>query len=272
MRWIREHKLITALLLVLLILLMIFAVSVMAGKKFDSATSAVNSGVSKISGIFSGVGNAVRNTVKGIFSYRSLEQQMEELQSENASLKRQLAEEKMTQEQLDELQELSSVLNYDYTKKTFDIVSCDVISMDGSNWTNLFTINCGTESGVKVGDAVVNGTGLIGKVEETGKGWSKVMALIDEGSKVSFKLARDRKQLGVVSGNSKGSVSGYMIDGESLVSEGDVIITSGLGTYPEGLEIGSVKSVTYNSNTLLKEITVELAVNFKSLDKVAVIL
>ena len=98
------------------------------------------------------------------------------------------------------------------------------------------------------------------------------MSLIDEGSKVSFKLARDRKQLGVVSGNEKGEVSGYMIDGEALVSEGDVIITSGLGTYPEGLEIGSVKSVTYNSNTLLKEITVELAVNFKSLDKVAVIL
>ena len=79
-------------------------------------------------------------------------------------------------------------------------------------------------------------------------------------------------ELGVVAGNEKGSVSGYMIDGESLVSEGDVIITSGLGTYPPGLEIGSVKSVTYNSNTLLKEITVELAVNFKSLDKVAVIL
>ena len=56
------------------------------------------------------------------------------------------------------------------------------------------------------------------------------MSLIDEGSKVSFKLARDRKQLGVVSGNEKGEVSGYMIDGEALVSEGDVIITSGLGT------------------------------------------
>ena len=57
-----------------------------------------------------------------------------------------------------------------------------------------------------------------------------MMSLIDEGSKVSFKLARDRKQLGVVSGNEKGEVSGYMIDGEALVSEGDVIITSGLGT------------------------------------------
>lgn len=272
MRWMREHKLITALLLVFLLLLLIFAASMAAGGRFAHVTEPINTGVSKVSGIFSKAGNTIRDNVKGIFSYRSLQKEVEALKSENAELTRQLAEEKLTKQQLDELKELAEALNYDYTEQKFDIVTGDVISLDGSNWTNIFTINCGTESGIKVGDAVVNGIGLIGKVEEAGEGWSKVMSLIDEGSKVSFKLARDRKQLGVVSGNEEGEVSGYMIDGEALVSEGDVIITSGLGTYPEGLEIGSVKSVTYNSNTLLKEITVELAVNFKSLDKVAVIL
>lgn len=272
MRWMREHKLITALLLVFLLLLLIFAASMAAGGRFAHVTEPINTGVSKVSGIFSKAGNTIRDNVKGIFSYRSLQKEVEALKSENAELTRQLTEEKLTKQQLDELKELAEALNYDYTEQKFDIVTGDVISLDGSNWTNIFTINCDTESGIKVGDAVVNGIGLIGKVEETGEGWSKVMSLIDEGSKVSFKLARDRKQLGVVSGNEKGEVSGYMIDGEALVSEGDVIITSGLGTYPEGLEIGSVKSVTYNSNTLLKEITVELAVNFKSLDKVAVIL
>ena len=125
---------------------------------------------------------------------------------------------------------------------------------------------------MEVGDAVVNGMGLIGKIQDTGKGWSKVVAIIDDDSKVSFKLARDTKQLGVVEGNSLGEISGYMLDSESLVSQGDIIITSGLGTYPEGLEIGNVKDVAYNSNTLLKEITVEPAVNFKNLEKVSVIL
>lgn len=82
---------------------------------------------------------------------------MEALEDENAELTRQLAEEKLTQQQLDELQELAALLNYDYTKQEFNIVTGDVISLDGSNWTNIFTINCGTESGIKVGDAVVNG-------------------------------------------------------------------------------------------------------------------
>ena len=193
-------------------------------------------------------------------------------QEENTDLRRQLAEAKIEREQLDQLEELANVLNFDYTKKKFKLVSADVTSLDGSNWTNVFTINIGSESGVEVGDAVVNGMGLIGKIQDTGKGWSKVVSIIDDDSKVSFKLARDTKQLGVVEGNSLGEISGYMLDSESLVSQGDIIITSGLGTYPEGLEIGNVKDVAYNSNTLLKEITVEPAVNFKNLEKVSVIL
>lgn len=45
-----------------------------------------------------------------------------------------------------------------------------------------------------------------------------------------------------------------------------------MGTYPEGIEIGSVRSVTSNSNTLIKEITVEPSVDLNSLRKVSVIL
>ena len=119
---------------------------------------------------------------------------------------------------------------------------------------------------------VIASGGLVGIVSEVGKSYAKVRSIIDDNSKVSFKLARDSKQLGVVAGNAMGEVSGYMLDSGSLVSQGDTIITSGLGTYPEGLEIGTVQDVAYNSNTLLKEVTVEPAVNFKSLEKVSVIL
>ncbi len=272
MRWIREHKLISALLAILLALLIIFCVSVSRGGSSNAATDVVNSGMNLVSGGLSSVAETIKKNVLGIFSYKKLQANVEELQAENDSLKKQLAEAKIEQEQLEQLEELAQVLNYDYTKKEFNLVSADVTSLDGANWTNVFTINVGSEAGVEVGDAVVNGMGLVGKIQDTGKGWSKVVSIIDDDSKVSFKLARDSKQLGVVAGNSMGEISGYMLDSESLVSQGDTIITSGLGTYPEGLEIGTVQDVAYNSNTLLKELTVEPAVNFKSLEKVAVIL
>lgn len=263
---------ISALLAILLALAIIFVASVLGESKDNPVTGAVNKGMSVFSGGLSSVTETVKSNIKGIFAYKQLQDEMEELQKENAELKKQLTEAKIEREELEELRELSKLLNFEYTKKEFNIVSADVTSYDGSNWTNVFTINIGTESGVEIGDAVVSGMGLVGKIRDTGNGWSKVISIIDEDSKVSFKLARDTTQLGVVYGNSLGEVSGYMLDSGAIVSQGDILITSGLGTYPRGIEIGTVKEVAYNSNTLLKELTVEPSVNFKSIQKVAVIL
>ena len=99
-----------------------------------------------------------------------------------------------------------------------------------------------------------------------------MVSIIDDGTKVSFMAARDRKLLGVVEGNQQGKINGYMLKGNATVAEGDIVITSGMGTYPAGLEIGTIQTITYNSDTLLKEITVEPAVDFRSLKKVSVIL
>lgn len=272
MRWIREHKLIVTLLIIVLVLSLVFGVSVLSDDGGDGNGNPASKCMNIVSGGLSSVARTIKANVSGLFSYKQLQAHIEELESENAELERQLAETRLENEQLEELEELADVLNYEYTKKEFKLVSADITSYDGSNWTNLFSINVGTESGVEVGDAVVNGMGLIGKIQETDEGWSKVISVIDDDSKVSFKLARDTKQLGVVYGDADGEVSGYMLDSEAPVSQGDILITSGLGTYPAGLEIGTVREVAYNSNTLLKELTVETAVNFKSLQKVSVIL
>ena len=128
------------------------------------------------------------------------------------------------------------------------------------------------EAGIETGDVVICGDGLVGKISRVGEGWAQVVSVIDDGTKVSFMAVRDRKLLGVVEGNYQGKINGYMLKGDATVAEGDILITSGMGTYPEGLEIGIIQSITYNSDTLLKEITVEPAVDFRSLKKVAVIL
>lgn len=264
MGWIKGHKLLFTLMITILILVIVFVVSIFAGP-------GGNGGASVWSGGLTGIVKAVKENVTGLFSYRALQSQVEELEAENLQLQRKLTEAKLTRDELDELKELSEALNFEYTQKEYTLISADIVTMDGANWTNIFTINRGSEAGIKVGDAVVNGAGLVGRVESVGKKWAKVTALIDEGSSISFKLARDRKQLGIANGDKKGEITGFMMHADSTVSEGDIILTSGLGTYPEGLEVGNVKTVKYNSNTLLKEITVEPAANFKELDKVAVL-
>lgn len=272
MRWIREHKLIASLLSLLVVLALIFVLSTVSGFGGNFLTDFINNGVSGISGFFSSVGGNIRDGAAGIFAHKDLEKQIDELKDENAQLQRDLIRAKLEAEQLQQLQELAGILHYDYTPQTFNVVSADVSLKDGSNWLETFTIDRGTEDGITQGKVVIDGAGLVGVVSDAGEGWAKVTPIIEEGSKISFKLARDGKQLGVVAGDSKGQFTGYMLDDGSTVSEGDILVTSGMGMYPAGIEIGTVKSVTYNSDKLLKEITVEPAVKFSSLRKVAVII
>lgn len=272
MRWIREHKLIAGLLALLLVLVIIFVASMAFGGKNNFLTGKINEGASGVSGFLSSLGDGVRSQVVGVFSHGEMQDRIDELEKENDELRRELAAAKLEESQLKQLQELSQLLNYDYVKQGYEVVTADVTLKDGSNWTNTFTIDRGTEAGITEGKIVIDGTGLVGKVSDAGKGWAKVVSVIDSGNKVSFKLSRDGKQLGIVTGNSQGYISGYMLDEDSTVAEGDILLTSGMGMYPEGIEIGSVRTVTSNSNTLIKEITVEPSVNLNSLRKVSVIL
>lgn len=256
MRFFKEHKIITVIVSVLLILAVLFAFTAGGDRDGNGVTGTINK---------------VDNFFRTAFSVRSLKGQVDILQEENAQLKKEILEKELTKEQLIELRELANILNYDYLEADYEVISCDVSSYDGSNWTNVFTIDRGTEAGIKVGDCVCNGLGLVGKIQETGEGWSKVVSVIDEDFSVSFKLARKGGQLGICHGDKNGNVTGYMMDAESNVAEGDLILTSGLGIFPEGIEIGNVKAVSYNDATLLKEIEIATTVNFKELQKVAIV-
>lgn len=272
MKWIREHKLIASLLSLLVVLALIFVLSVVSGGEGNIFSAVLNNGTSGISDFFSSLGGNLRDGAAGIISHKDLQKEIDELEEKNDALERELAQAKLEAAQLEQLQQLAGLLNYDYTSQVFNVVTADVSLRDNSNWLGIFSIDRGTEAGISAGSIVIDGAGLVGRVTEAGDGWAKVMPAIDEGSKISFSLARDGSQLGVVAGNEKGAFSGYMLDDNSTVAEGDILISSGMGIYPAGIEIGRVKSVTYNSDKLVKEIVVEPAVNFNGLRKVAVII
>ena len=73
MRWIREHKLISAIVVILLALVIIFVVSAVTAGSGNGATGALNKGVSFVSGGFSSVVKTIKDNVTGIFSYKALQ-------------------------------------------------------------------------------------------------------------------------------------------------------------------------------------------------------
>lgn len=271
MNWLREHKVLTLISSIFLVFVIIIVVSYSNIGNSTVFGRSVQTVVTMAQGPVSSAGNGIKSGLKGIFQFRTIVKENEELKKQIADLNRQLIQAKLTDSELTELRNLSNILGYENVTPSYDFITADVVAMDGSNWFNLFTINAGTDDGIYKDAVVINGDGLIGRVLETGKNWSKVISVIDESNSVSFKVFRNMQLLGILSGDGKGSLAGYMIDPEAAVIEGDILITSGMGMYPEGIPIGKVKKVVWNNDTLLKTITIEPSAYFKNLQKVTVL-
>jgi rod shape-determining protein MreC len=272
MNWIKTHKLISFLLAVILISLVVLLSSVASSGQGNPVSRALNGIYTAIERPISAIAGGISDNVSGIFSYRQLQKENEELKKQKEELEQQVTSLTLSAHELKELKRLSKVLNYKGINSADDLVSADVVSMDGTNWMNIFTINVGSDEGVEVGDIVVCGEGLVGRVSAVGGNWSKVTSIIDESSKVSFKLSGNLQVIGIVEASSDGVLTGFMLDSEAKLNEGDGIITSGMGVYPAGIEIGKITKVRYDSDEQLLKVDIKPSVEFESLQKVSVIL
>lgn len=273
MKWFRAHTKLTALIAVVLCLLIILTVSYVHKGSSSPLGRLINSGIVKIQEPLSGAGRGVSKGLSSIFSFRSVAKENEELKEEISRLQQQIIELEFSQLELSELRELSGALNYVSVEQTYHRVTADVISLDGSNWFNIFTINKGANQGVARDSIVINGDGLVGRVLEVGDNWAKVIGIIDESCNVSFKIFRDQglNYLGVMDGDGMGGLEGYMLDPEAKISEGDLLITSGIGLYPAGITLGKISEVVSDADSLLTQIKIQPSVNFRDIEKVLVI-
>lgn len=270
MRFIKEHKGIIASILIFLILIILVIFSYKNSDKQGSIFSVVTQTVATIDEPIYSITGKVKNAVVGVFSVGQIRKENEELKEKVEKLEKTIVEQQMQESELAELRELSSALNYNHIQKAENYVSADIVAMDNSNIFNRFTINAGEKQGVVQNAIVVNGDGLVGRIEVAGSGYSKVVSIIDEQNSVSFMVQRDMSIIGVARGNGKGSLEGFTIDGKAEIIKGDVIVTSGMGMYPAGIKIGKISKVKYSNDTQLKTLEVKTSVNFKKIQKVLV--
>lgn len=223
----------------------------------------------------------LKDNIKDIINYKNNSKKVESLQDENEKLKEEII---ALNNQLDDVQSLDSLkkaLNYIDEKYQAQSISASVVGKNDGNWYNSFIIGAGKNQGVKEESIVTNGNGLVGIVYEVSDNYSKAISLLDTKSSVSFKLLKDSNFKGVITQNStlddkenyknKGYLCGYMFDSAYNVLPGDVITTSGLGLYPEGIPIGEVDKVIDDKNKSMKYLVVNPYVNFKNIDEVIII-
>jgi len=271
MKWYREHLRLTILSIILILLLTL----TIASYVHQGSNSWLGGQIQKVNTFIqepvSNAGNSIINTFKGLFLYKSIMEENEALKQENARLKREVIRNSLSQADLTDLKSLSEALNFDNPADNHSYVAASVVSMDGSQWYRIFTINEGTEKGIHKNSVVINSDGLIGRVLDVGENWAKVISITDENNDVSFMTFRDLGLLGILTGDGKGGLKGYMLDEKASVIEGDVLITSGMELYPRGIPIGKITAVKWDDDALLRSVSIEPAVDFTNIQKVIVI-
>ncbi|NLT47450.1 MAG: rod shape-determining protein MreC [Clostridiales bacterium] len=272
MKWFREHTRATIAGVILLLLLSLTVASYVN----QGSNSWIGIQLERVSAFLqepvSDAGNGVSTTIKGIFQLRQLLAEREALLEENARLRNELIEQALSRADLAELRSLTEAMNYIDPTEDYSYVTAKVIAMDGSSWYRIFTINAGTENGVRKNAVVINGDGLVGRILDVGPNWAKVITVIDENNDVSFQVFRELSLLGILSGDGEGKIAGYMLDEDAAVIEGDILVTSGMEIYPQGIPIGKVSRITWDKDALLRTVEIEPAVDFTKVQKVTVIM
>lgn len=232
--------------------------------------------LNKTSGISSGVSGFIDRK----YIHDEQENKIKNLEAENSKLRKQLIENLISQEELRDLKELKTMLKLKDENIYDEYVTADIISKDGNGFYSSFLISAGKKDGITEGSLVLSGTGLAGVVDVSYDNYSKVVSVLDSKMSMSFSIARNEKITGIASQNidsksfenmKEGLLKGYCNETEEEVLLGDIVITSGMGIYPKGIEIGEVYEIIEDSKNLLKYIKIKPYTDFNDLDKVMVI-
>ncbi len=135
-------------------------------------------------------------------------------------------------------------------------------------WTA--TIDAGTQDGLQPGMSVVTGAGLVGRTTEVGVRTARVLLLADPNFQVGGTLI-GQTSLGIASGNGSQPMTYSLASTRSVVRKGAVLLTTGSDTYAPGIPIGTVESVTPDTNAISRTAIIMPFVDVASLDLVGVI-
>lgn len=122
-------------------------------------------------------------------------------------------------------------------------VSARVVGDSGGPFVRTLMLNAGGEDGVRKGEAVVNGDGLVGRVVEAGNRSSRVLLLTDLNSRVPVVLEQSRLRA-VLEGDNTDVLRLSFLTNLDEIEIGDRVMTSGHGgIFPAGIPVGAVAAI-----------------------------
>ena len=205
----------------------------------------------------------VGNFVGGIIHYGDLEAENDRLRQEIAEIRGGLYRADNAER---ELQALSDNLDLP-TPEDIPRVDARVVSTNPSNFAFTVEIDKGTSDGIATGMPVVTGAGLIGEITDASRNRAVVQLVTDKKFSVGIVLG-ETGDIGVANGT--GSLTRIeldLIDPKTTMSEGDIVLTSGLqgSQFPPSIPVGKVTKSELRPNALQQDVTVAPVVDLRRL-------
>ena len=149
-----------------------------------------------------------------------------------------------------------------------------VIARDPADTFGNFTVNCGSTQGVEKGNPVITADGLVGVVCEVFPTSAKVRTVLDPQTPISVYISRTRDHV-ITSPTAALAAEGLLrierLERTAKTRRGDIVVTYGSATCPEGLLVGEVATVYAATDGLSLSGTVQLFANAFSVTDVMVL-
>jgi rod shape-determining protein MreC len=176
--------------------------------------------------------------------------------------------------QLDQLRDMNAAVGGGEQEP----VLARVIVRSPSAWYSPVEINKGSSDGIREGQPVINGEGLVGKVKAVSDGNAVVMLLTDQDFGVSAMVA-ESSEPGTIEPNvgSPGDLRLELVARAERVRRGDRVVTAGTvssrykSLFPRAILIGQVSRVEAGEGELDRVIHVKPAANLRRLEVVEVL-
>jgi rod shape-determining protein MreC len=211
-------------------------------------------------------GNFFAGIWHNYFYLRSVANENERLANENAQLR---LDRVRLAEDAAQAQRLKALLRFkeQYVSET---MPAQVIGGSGSELSRVVYIDKGASDGIKPDMAVINPTGVVGKVIRVFPTTSQVLEINDQTSGIGAILETSRLQ-GILKGNPAGDAQLNYVMSDENVKNGERVLTSGGDhIFPRGLPIGTVTH-SWPGSGLFLDIRVRPAANLNRLEEVLVI-
>lgn len=262
----------STMLLVLLLVISLVLVVVYAREGEEGPLHTIQDSTSALSSPLSSIGAASSSLAASATA--SLEdltadgQTMNQLQESNATLSQMVVE---LEEYRQEANRLESLIGL-HDAYGFTSVAARVTGYSSDSYNRIITIDVGSASGVTEGLPVMGTTGVVGQVISVSTYSSQVRLLNDAQSGVAVMLQPSRSE-GILSGSVEGVLYLEGVDEGVEVTEGEAVITSGLGGgYFRGLVIGTVSKVEQRQGDATRTIVITPNASFDNISEVLVVL